>query len=245
MSHFWTAFYRPGGGLYYLPLYDFFGLNPLPYRIVQISILAVSIPMVYYLSGELASSRLVAFLSVLVLYYHPRLVSLVFVGAFIYDVLCGFFYFAALTYYVHIREKQGSLRPVQLVGFLALYVCALNCKEMAVSLPAIILIYELLKGPHWLDRKSFVRWNWVAAGPSLIAGLLTAIYIYGKTHGSGSLISYEPYRPKFSWHQFITSNAKFVGELLFTRHATTPEILWRCGRLFSFMPSYVGIACFG
>ena len=49
--------YRPGGALYYLPLYHFFGLNPLPYRIVQISILAASIPLVYYLSRRLSSSR--------------------------------------------------------------------------------------------------------------------------------------------------------------------------------------------
>jgi hypothetical protein len=49
--------YRPGGALYYLPLYHFFGLDPLPYRIVQISILAASIPLVYYLSRRLACSR--------------------------------------------------------------------------------------------------------------------------------------------------------------------------------------------
>ena len=46
-AKFWTPYYRPGGALYYLPLYHFFGLNPLPYRIVQISILALSIPIAY------------------------------------------------------------------------------------------------------------------------------------------------------------------------------------------------------
>ena len=78
-----------------------------------------------------------------------KLANLVFVGSFIYDVLCGFFYFAALTYYIHIREKEVYLRPLQLFGFLVLYVCALNCKEMAVTLPVIVLIYELLKCPRW------------------------------------------------------------------------------------------------
>src|SRR5437899_9232795 len=74
--------YRPGGALYYLPLYHFFGLDPLPYRIVQVSILAASIPLVYYLSRLLASSRSIALLAVLALCYHPRLAGLVFVGAF-------------------------------------------------------------------------------------------------------------------------------------------------------------------
>src|SRR5262245_54958781 len=61
LAKFWTSSslnvlgstmnsYRPGGALYYLPLYHFFGLNPFPYRIVQISILALSIPIAYYLA---------------------------------------------------------------------------------------------------------------------------------------------------------------------------------------------------
>ena len=54
---FWTASGRPGGALYYLPLHHFFSLNPQPYRIVQVSILTVSIPIVYYLARLLASSR--------------------------------------------------------------------------------------------------------------------------------------------------------------------------------------------
>src|SRR4029453_14717106 len=77
--------YRPGGALYYLPLYHFFGLDPFPYRIVQIRILALTIPLAYYLVRLLASSRSVAFLAVLAFCYHPYVADLVFVGAFIYD----------------------------------------------------------------------------------------------------------------------------------------------------------------
>jgi hypothetical protein len=230
--------YRPGGALYYLPLYHFFGLDPLPYRIVQISILAASIPLVFYLSRRLASSRSIAFLAVLALCYHPRLAGLVFVGAFIYDVLCGFFYFAALAYYIHVREQDVSLRPAQLLGFLALYICALNCKEMAVTLPVIVLIYEFLKSSGWPDWNGFLRWIRSYAVPSLIAGLLTVFYIYGKTHGSGTLASLDPYRPRYSWHNFTASNARFVGELLFAGHAVTPIpllLLWTCVFIYAFI----------
>src|SRR5439155_26165450 len=54
---FWTTFYRPAGALYYLPLYHFFRLDPLPYRIVQITILAALIPIAYHLARVLAHSR--------------------------------------------------------------------------------------------------------------------------------------------------------------------------------------------
>jgi hypothetical protein len=223
---FWTEFYRPGGALYYLPLYHFFGLNPLPYRIVQISILALSIPIAYYLARLLASSRLIAFLAVLAFCYHPYVANLVFVGAFIYDVLCGFFYLAALTYYVHLREQDICLRPLQLLIFLLLYVLALDSKEMAVTLPIIILIYEFLKAPRWADCKAFISWSWRCGAPSLIAGAVTAIYLYGKLYGTGSLTRLDPYLPRYSWHQFVVGNAKFLGELFFAKDAITPKTFW-------------------
>jgi hypothetical protein len=237
---FWTPFYRPGGALYYLPLYHFFALNPRPYQIVQISILTASIPMLYYLSWFLASSRSVAFLAVFALCYHAQLANLVFVGSFIYDVLCGFFYFAALTYYIHIRETEAYLRPLQLFGFLALYVCALNCKEMAVTLPVIVLIYELLKCPRWAGWKQFARWSRSSAAPPLIAGLITALYIYGKTHAPGSLIKLDAYRPRYSWTNFVTSNASFVNELFYRspNHVISQKVLlalWALVFVYAFL----------
>jgi len=234
---FWTTFYRPAGALYYLPLYHLFGLDPMPYRLVQISILAATIPIVYYLSWLLTSSRSVAFLAALGTCYHPRLLDLVFVGAFIYDVLCGFFYFAALAYYVRIRERGAFLRPLQWVVFLGLYICALNCKEMAVTLPLIVLTYELLRS-HWSNWNQFVRWTRYSAGPSLVAGLLTVVYIYGKTHGAGSLVRLDPYRPRISWQQFTANNCQFVGELLFGGNTITPITLlalWAVVAIFAFL----------
>ena len=67
---------RPAGGIYYLPLSHFFWVNPQPYRIVQISILAAAIPIVYHLGRLLASSRAVAFLAVLAFCYHAQLANL-------------------------------------------------------------------------------------------------------------------------------------------------------------------------
>ena len=212
---FWSTFYRPAGTLYYLPLYHFFSLNPLPYRIVQVSILAATIPIFFYLARLLSGSRAVAFLITLAMCYHGQMASLVFVGSFIYDVLCGFFYFVALTYYVYTRETGLALRPAQLAIFLALYVCALNSKEMAVSLPLIVFIYEALKCPRLRDRSDFVRQNWRAAIPAFVAALVTCIYIYGKLSGPHSLANLEAYHPVYSWHRFTLTNAHFMNDLFY------------------------------
>lgn len=247
---FWKGIGRPGGAVYYLPLYHFSGLNPQPYRIAQISILAASIPIAYYLARLIASSRSIAFLAVLAFCYHGQLANLVFSGAFSYDVLCGFFYFAALTYYIHIREKGLLLRPMQWVGFLALYICALNAKEMAVTLPVVIFIYELLKYPRGAERPKFSRWILHCASPALAAGMITAIYCYNKIYGSGfagnfstEVVEYrlnphlpdswiiatllEPYTPRYTWQRFIESNTRFSSELFYLvpNHVLTGEML--------------------
>src|SRR5215216_6214525 len=238
LAKFWTPYFRPGGGLYYLPLYHFFGLNPLPYRIVQISTLALSIPIAYYLARLLASSRSVAFLAILAFCYHPYVANLVFVGAFIYDVLCGLFYLAALTYYVQIREKNAFLRPFQVLVFLLLYVCALNSKEMAVTLPVIVLLYELLRSPRWPNWNAFFSWSWRCVTPSLTAGVMTTIYVYSKIYGSDSVTRFDSYRPTYSWHNFVTSNAKFVGKLFYAPEAITPLaliVLWTVVFIYAFL----------
>jgi hypothetical protein len=226
LAKFWTPNYRTGGALYYLPLYHFFALNPLPYHLVQISILVLSIPIAYYLARLLASSRAVAFLAVLAFCYHPYVANLVFVGAFIYDVLCGFFYLAAVTYYVHLRERNLRLRPLQLLLFLVLYILALDSKEMAVTLPVVILIYEFLRAPHWADCKAFLQWCRGYATPSLVAGAVTATYVYGKVYGTGSLTRLDPYHPRYSWHQFVVANAKFLNELFSGNNAINPKTFW-------------------
>jgi len=234
---FWRGIGRPAAGLYYLPLSHLFRIDPQPYRIVQISILTAVIPIAYHLARLLVSSRSVAFLAILAFCYHPKLANLVFNGSYIYDVLCGFFYFAALTYYIHIREKGLRLRPLQWLGFLALYVCALNSKETAVTLPVIILFYELLKYYQQSPRQNFFRWMLYDASPALVSGAITAIYCYNKLYGRGFAGNFSPefaehrldptrlppwvaaalelYKPHYSWRRFIDSNAHFVSELFY------------------------------
>ena len=234
---FWKGIGRPAGGLYYLPLSHLFRIDPRPYRIVQISILAALIPMVYYLARRLASCRSVAFLAALACCYHPQLANLVVNGSYIYDVLCGFFYFGAVTSYVRIRERGLRLRPINWAMFLALYICALNSKEIAVTLPVIILVYELLKYYQRSERQNLFRWMLYDASPAMVSGAITGIYCYNKLYGRGFAGNFSPqfveqrldsgqvppwvaaalelYTPHYSWHRFIESNARFVSELFY------------------------------
>jgi hypothetical protein len=51
---FWSTFPRPAGALYYLPLYHFFSLNPLPYRIARLH--GLSHRLVFFVTGWLRAS---------------------------------------------------------------------------------------------------------------------------------------------------------------------------------------------
>jgi hypothetical protein len=91
---------------------------------------------------------------------------------------------------------------------------------MAVSLPVIVLLYELVKYYQHADRKPLLRWIRSDASPALVGGLITAIYVHGrlsvidsynKTYGPHG--GFEGYTPHYSWAGFVTSNARFMSDL--------------------------------
>ena len=59
-----------------------------------------------------------------------------------------------------------------------------------------------------------------------------------KSTGIGSITRSDPYRPIYSWHNFVTSNARFVGELLYAPEAITPTtllLLWAAVFIYAFL----------
>jgi hypothetical protein len=221
---FWSNFIRPLSVIYYLPLFHFAGFNQAPYAATRLVLLLVNAAIFFSLAKSLSRSWWIATLATLPVAYHAGLSYLVYSGAFIYDILCGSFYFAALLYYVRARESGAPLRISQLSVFLGLYICALNSKEMAVTLPVIVLAYELLfKGRN------------AKFGPVLIAGAVTAILILGKT-GHGTLTDTEAYRPVFTWARYAESNIRYLNSIFYTNGFTMERVLLLWGVLL-----YVGI----
>jgi hypothetical protein len=211
----WRNFYRPMGGLFYLPLFRAFGFNPAPYHAVILAILLLNVWLVYRLATLLRAGPVAAGLAALLSCYHASLSNLTYNIAFVYDVLCGCFYVSALVYYLRIRESGRHLRGREIAAFLALYLCALNSKEMAITLPVILLIYEWL----YQDRVSL---RGVVAG-----GLLNLPYLYGKVLRSDALATSAGYRPEFSWTRLLDFQTRSFTELFQQRSVLTPEtVAW-------------------
>lgn len=216
---FWSRFLRPMAAIYYVPLYRAFGLNAVPYNVIRNVILLLNVALFYQLAMCVSRSRWVALLASLPVAYHAALGFLAWGGAFIYDILCGTFYFSALLYYMR-RRKAGQLGFREVCIFLALYICALDSKEMAVTLPVLVLAYELLFHELARDLRSLA----IQLLPSLIAGVLTLVYIVGKT-GSGSLTDLESYRPVFTWARFSEFSVHSLNQLFYVEDFTMRGVL--------------------
>ena len=181
--HFWSKTVRPMGAVYYLPAYRLFGLNPVPFSAVRCIILLVNTLVFFQLANAIMRSWWAATLAAFPIAYQATIGNLHYDGAFIYDVLCGAFYFVALLYYLHCRRRggRGGLTIGQIALFLVFYICALDSKEMAVSLPVLVLAYELL----FHGRRAKVA-------PALAAGALTLVFILGKTIGPERSLTWIP-----------------------------------------------------
>ena len=173
----WRGDYRPMGGVYYMAVYHFAGLNPLPYQAVLLAILAANAWFAWRAVRLLGGGELAAALVALVCCYHGGIANLYYNAAFVYDALCSLFYLAALVYYLGVRRRGRGLRAAEIAVFLLIFLCALNSKEMAVSLPVMILVYEFSYHP---PRRNLAVWLRGPVRVAWIGAALTLVDLYGK-----------------------------------------------------------------
>ncbi|MBZ5593870.1 MAG: hypothetical protein LAP39_16650 [Acidobacteriia bacterium] len=223
---FWRPMIRPMGGLYYLPLFHTFGFNPWPYTAARLAILLFVSLLLVRLGARLTGSLTSATLAVMVVAYHPELVSLTHNGSFIYDILCAGFYFGALLYYLRCRDSGLRLTLGQSSAFLALYICALNSKEMAVSLPVMVCAYEVLEASRGTRNIATIAGRFLKhVGPLAAAVVITTLFIIFKTYGPDGLAQIDVYRPVFTWTRFAVSSQRFLNTIFCTTRFRTWSVL--------------------
>jgi uncharacterized protein (TIGR03437 family) len=202
-----SPFQRPFGSVYYALIYHFTGFHATWFHIVALGFLSANIPLAYSLARRLSNSRFAAVLTCLFAAYQARFTSLYFDTGFIYDVLCYFFTIAALLTYVRIRQSGRSPNAREVTGITLLFICGLNSKEMAVMLPAFLLLYEAIYHPARNLR------TWLSRPFPLALCLVSLLFVIGRSHGSESLITQAAYRPQFTWHRFMQTSQGFFQAL--------------------------------
>ncbi|MGA3020079.1 MAG: hypothetical protein ABSF62_23420, partial [Bryobacteraceae bacterium] len=168
-------------------------------QVVLLALLLANVYWVYRFAKLLGCCEAAALLAALVVCYHAGLANLYYNAAFVFDVLCCFFYLATLAYYLRIRDRNRLLGSGQTAIFLALFLCALNSKEMAVTIPLVVLAYEwCYHRPAALTSDHFWAWVRGPARMALIAAVLDLLDVYGKISGPDAMTKAETYHPVFT-----------------------------------------------
>lgn len=157
--------YTPLSILSYAVNYHFAGLDPVIYHAFDLLLHLANTALVMILVRLLFSSVWAAFFTAILFGIHPAHVESVAWAAERKDVLSAFFYLASLTAW---SFGPGKVKTYLLS--LALFICALFSKPMAVTLPAALLLIDYLKSEklelrHWLNKVPFLA---LAAGFALV-----------------------------------------------------------------------------
>jgi hypothetical protein len=215
---YWSAAYRPMGGVVYVAIYRLLGFHPLPFRVVSFALLLGNLALAYSVFLRLTGRREAALLATLLMSYHAWLVDLYYSSGTIYELLCFAFYFAALLYYLRIRQAGEPLRQWQWAVFLGLYICALNSKELAVTLPLAVACYEWLWHRPEAGLRAAVRWLAREGRGAALAALVTVPYVAGKLTGPDSLAANPLYRPAVSPSRYLHTFHLYLNVLFYRDH---------------------------
>jgi hypothetical protein len=218
---FWTPYYRPFGGLIYRTLFGLFGFNPRPLYILYYASFLLNLYLAYVVLKRISGSAETGALATLIWSVHANFAYLYYNAGSLYDVYCFLFLFVALLVYIRARERGEYLRGWNLVAFIASFICSLNSKEMGATLPAILIVYELLfHTPHWRSLSDAVRWLIQEGRGALLTSLCLIGYIPAKTSTQG-LARAPAYVSHFTLSTFLHDTGVYLGYLTYSSHPFT------------------------
>ncbi len=183
-----TPVYRPLPEMAYKLSFLAFGFDLLPFRILLTGLLLANAFLVYLFGASISHSKLAGLIAAAVMVYHPNLMALYYDTGLCFDIFCFFFYFVSLIVYLRLRSRPTA--PLAL-AFLLSYVCALNSKEMAVSLPVAMFFIELLFFRLGGDyrRATLISWPFRQGKWVSIAALMALLFILGRVLSANGLVN--------------------------------------------------------
>lgn len=143
----------------------FWGSNPAGYHLTNVFLHAANSVLVYGLAAALFSAATVPLLSGLLFALHPIGTEAVNAVSFRSDLLAAFFLFSGLWAYLGARRAGKKAAIFLIAGSIFFYGLGLLSKEMAVTLPALVLLVEF----YFPDpRQRRLRRGWALAGYALV-----------------------------------------------------------------------------
>jgi len=182
------ASYRPVATLSYFLIHTFAKLNPFYYHLASLILHMLNSVLVYQLAKLIFKHRLQALAAGLVFVCHPVLTEAVDCIDFNDDLLATCFFLLAVLSYARIKSEHLSTAARAYFPALLFYFLGLLSKEMAITLPAVVVLYDLVfrnDGQDKLDLKRLPtvlkkRWPFYAgfAAVGLIYLVIRFVILY-------------------------------------------------------------------
>ncbi len=132
-----SNFYRPTQTIAYALAYSWGGLDPLPFHAVNLALHVIASLFVYLVCIELGMAAGLSLLAASLFAAHPIHSEAIAWIASTPDLACGVFYFASL--WAFLKSDTGANKGWFLFSAL-LFFPAMLSKEMAITLPLIVLV---------------------------------------------------------------------------------------------------------
>lgn len=207
--------FRPFGALIYKLSFGPFGFDLYPLRVLLLMMLAGNVLLVYQLCRSLTESEELGLFAALSLAYHMKFWPLYYTTGTLYDIFCFTFYLSALAVYINARRQGRDVSLRSLLVVCGLYILALDSKEVAVTFPVMLALYELLWHPPALQKHALIPWLtrltpvWIAAG-------ITGAYLAGRVFSPElGITSTGGYRMVVTMGEYLNKVAFYLGELFY------------------------------
>jgi hypothetical protein len=208
-----TDVLRPLGALFYRTFYEFFRLDPAAYRAFCDIVLLANLFLVYRCTLQMTCSRETGVLTVLLYAVQGNFFPLYYSTGNCYDILASAFYYGAFALAVRPEGRYPGWRSSVLSA--VFYGFAVNAKESAASLPAVLLGYQLL-----YSRPKTPSWIWREGRAVLTTGSIAVVFLWARFSGPNNLLAHPAYAPSFTVIRYLQSTIEYLNE------TTAPEIMW-------------------
>jgi len=170
--------YRPLGELWYRLIYEVFGPSPPAYRVAIQVLLAIDVLLASRFFYLVTRDLLTTLLATLAFSHLPTLAVFYFNTGMVFDLLCFAFYFGAANFYLKRRLAGMLLSYREGAVFWVLLILALNSKEMATTLPVVLLASELTIPGDWTWRRLL---------PLAVGSICVAAFVFGRVYGPNGI----------------------------------------------------------
>ncbi|MEP9412204.1 MAG: tetratricopeptide repeat protein [Candidatus Brocadia sp.] len=151
--------YRPVVTLTYFIDYSLWRLNPLGFHLTNVLLHTICAALVYTLLSTIVRNSTIPFLTGILFATHPILTEAVNAISYREDLLAAIFFLVSLLLFIQSASRNPQSKICNYLYPLSLfsYLLALCSKEMAITLPFIIILFDWVFGDTNRIKKNAVK----------------------------------------------------------------------------------------